>query len=215
MQNLLILIVWVLLLGLTASRASLLAKANVAALCEGTMLKPASLTCIYTATKDGFDCRNFHNAVDRGVPSLVLASVKSGGGLLGMGGTTDLIGGYNPFGWSSVNDYRPTRKAFVFAIRDGELLKCNKLGGADAAVYDFEDEGPVWGSEALRISLNPKKTGDVKLVTSRLGSDYARIGGGAGGTGGLKERRAAEVRDGNSLLSGSSKGQLVELEVYV
>lgn len=210
---------WITLLAslaFTLTGASLLTKVNVNALCQGTMLKPSALSCVYQASKDGFDSSDFHAKVDAlgGVPSLVIASVKSGGGLLGMRSTSEIIGGYNPFGWSSVNDYRPTRKAFVFAVRDGEILRCNKLGGADAAIYDFDDEGPVWGSEALRISLNPRKTGDVKLVTSRLGSDYERIGGGSGGTGGLTERRAAAVKDGNSLLSGSSKGTLMDLEVY-
>ena len=33
------------------------------------------------------------------------------------------------------------RKAFVFAVKDGNPIKCSKIGGADAAVFDFEDEG--------------------------------------------------------------------------
>jgi hypothetical protein len=136
---------------------------------------------------------------------------------MGVGAITDIIGGYNPFGWQSVNDYRPTRKSFVFKAvpTSGEIIKSPKLGGADAAIFDFEDEGPGWGVEALRISLNPVKNGDSKLVTSRLGSDYARLDGGSGRSGGLSGRRQMIVSEGNSLLTGSAKGALVELEVYV
>ena len=197
------------------SDASLLTKVNANTLCKGTMLDPSNLRCIYTGSKDGFDAGKFHAKVDLGLPSLIIASVKSGGGLLGIGAQDQIIGGYNPLGFQSLNDYRPTRKAFVFAVKDGNPIKCSKIGGADAAVFDFEDEGPVFGAEALRISLNARKTGDVKLVTSRLGSDYERLGGGVGSTGGIRDRRAAIVKDGNSLLSESSKGFLVELEVYV
>lgn len=210
-----LLILLFFVLSLDSIDAALLSKVNVKSLCLGTMLSPNSLRCIYVGSRDGFDAGKFHAKVDLGVPSLILASVKSGGGLLGIGAQDELIGGYNPFGFQSVNDYRPTRKAFVFAVKEGELFKCAKVGGADAAVFDFEDEGPVFGAEALRISLNARKNGDVKLVTSRLGSDYERLGGGTGGAGGISERRAMTVKDGNSLLSGSSKGSLVELEVYI
>ena len=121
------------------------------------MINKASLTCIYKATKDGFDCQSFHTKSDVGLPSIVMASVKSRG-IAGLGGMTEVIKRYTPFGYQSVNDYRNTVKAFVFKVIDGEIIKCAKLGGADAAVYDYGDEGPVFGSEALRISLNAQKT---------------------------------------------------------
>ena len=93
--------------------SSLLHEVNIGKLTAGTMLNKASLACIYTATKDGFDCQSFHTKVDVGLPSIVLASVQSGG-IAGLGGVTELIGGYTPFGYQSINDYRNTAKAFVF-----------------------------------------------------------------------------------------------------
>lgn len=207
-----------MLVGLLATmilaHGSLLAKVNVGSLTQGTML-PSALTCIYSAKKDGFDCRSFHAKVDVGLPSIVVASVQSGG-IAGIGGTTEIIGGYTPFGYSGVNDYRSTAKAFVFKVMGEEIVKCAKLGGSEAAVYDFDDEGPVFGSEALRISLSEIKTGDVRLVTSRLGTDYARLDGGSGGAGSISERRSTSVKAGNSLLGGgSSAGKLLDLELYV
>jgi hypothetical protein len=188
---------------------------NVGALTAGTMINPSALRCIYSASTDGFDCQSFHSKVDVGLPSIVVAKVQSGG-LAGIGGVIEILGGYTPFGYQSVNDYRNTAKAFVFKkVVDGEIVKCPKLGGAEAAVYDLGDEGPVFGSEALRISLNAQKTGDVRLVTSRLGTDYARLDGGSGGAGSISERRSTSVKAGNSLLSGSSAGKLIELELYV
>ena len=52
-------------------------------------------------------------------------------------------------------------------------------------------------------------------MTSRLGTDYARLDGGSGGAGSISERRTSSVKAGNSLISGSSVGKLIELEVYV
>ena len=65
------------------SDASLLTKVNANTLCKGTMLDPLNLRCIYTGSKDGFDAGKFHAKVDLGLPSLI-ASVKSGSGLLGI-----------------------------------------------------------------------------------------------------------------------------------
>ena len=91
-------------------------------LLTGTMLDKRDIQCLYRATKDGWKAEDFHARCDVGLPSLVIGKV---------GGR--VIGGYNPFGWSSVDDYRNTLKAFVFCQeQSGEVFVCKKIG-ADGA----------------------------------------------------------------------------------
>lgn len=185
-------------------------------LLANTMLKGKELECLYTASKDGFMASSFHKKCDQGLPSLVIGQLASG-----LFGSSEgaIIGGYSPFGYESVNDYRNTVKSFVFRydIASQELFICNKIGGSENAVTDSEDLGPIFGSEALRIPLNEKVSGNgkLKIITSILGNDYVTLSGGTGGSGGISGRRSGVSKGGNSLLGDSTSGTLKELELYI
>ncbi len=210
----------ILLTCLLASESLLLSKlgdsGKLKLLLANTMLKGKELQCLYTASKDGFTASSFHKKCDKGVPSLVIGQLAAG---LFSSAEGAIIGGYSPFGYESVNDYRSTNKAFVFRydIASKELFVCNKIGGSENAVTDNEDLGPIFGSEALRIPLNEQVCGNGKLksITSILGNDYVTLSGGTGGSGGISGRRSGVAKGGNSLLGDSTTGTLNELEVYV
>ena len=47
------------------------------------------------------------------------------------------FGGYNPSGWLSTDDYYASNNAFLIVKKGGEWIKLPKLGGSDAAVFDY------------------------------------------------------------------------------
>lgn len=195
---------------------------DTGSLLTGTMLKGKNLQLIYRATRDGWSAADFHKKADVGLPSLLCVQVSAGSGLLGgilsnKAGAADIVGGYNPFGWSSVDDYRNTRNAFVFRKdgATGELFKCAAIS-AEGAVYDFGEFGPSFGVEALIIPLNPSKM-PLKTASSILGNDYQRLSGGASvrGSSGISARRSGVTVAGNSLFGSKITATLSEIEIYI
>tara|TARA_B110000090_G_C13123904_1_gene347351 strand:- start:241 stop:579 length:339 start_codon:yes stop_codon:yes gene_type:complete len=77
-------------------------------LLSNTMLKPEQLNRQFQASVDGWSAGSFHTKADTGLPSLVIAKVKAGG-IFGGGGKDLLVGGYNPFGWSSIGMFISAR----------------------------------------------------------------------------------------------------------
>ena len=184
---------------------------DVKALQKGTMLQGKVPFRLYKATKDGWKAADFHKRCDVGLPSIVCVKLKSG----------DIVGGYNPFGYSSNGEYRTTAKAFVFQFdkKTSELFICNKIGGGDCAILDASDSGPQFGVEALQIPLNPKKIG-LKNIVSILGNDYSKLPSSEGSSSGksssgIGARRSGIAVNGNSLLGEKTMAEMTELEVYV
>ena len=172
-------------------------------LLKGTTLEGKSLQCIYKASKHGYNFEQFHARVDCGLPSLVVAQIK---------GSKTLIGGFNPFGYSSVDDYRSSTRAFLFRQEAaGKEIEFSRPLSADGAIYDFGTYGPIFGVEALVIPLNPSKLKPTCRATSVLGNDYSILKGSEGGTG-ISARRDGKTA---TLFGGKNTVDLSELEVYV
>jgi hypothetical protein len=128
--------------------------------------------------------------------TLIVAQTKGG----------SLLGGYNPVGWDSRDDYRATPRAFLFcapgAEEDGAAepawQKLAVLGPGDVAISDYACGGPQFGAADLVIGApttpvmgglagpeiqDPgymaRTAGDLHVVTSQLGSSYEKLPSGS------------------------------------
>ena len=149
-------------------------------LLEGTILEQRKLRRIYKASADGWSAVAFHRNVDFSGPSVVMC--RSSGGV---------FGGFNPRGWASTDDYAASTTAFLFVQmpRSGEWVKLRKIGGAEAAIFDYARSGPHFGSNALIIgatqaavmggftgpdTMGMEAAGNLRRASSQLGLSYER-----------------------------------------
>ena len=89
-----------------------------------TNLEFRPLKLVYSANRDGWNAKSFHERVDKLGPAVVLARTSSGG----------VVGGYNPTGWVNYGEYRGSIAAFLFTFPDGNTktrpVKVPKISGA-------------------------------------------------------------------------------------
>jgi hypothetical protein len=88
-------------------------------LVSNTILQGKELARVYRATSDGWSAIDFHRAVDEKGSCLVVALTRSG----------QLIGGFNPVGWRSTDDYYNSNAAFLWYEQGGKGMKCPILTG--------------------------------------------------------------------------------------
>jgi TLD len=169
---------------------------------SGTFLKSASnLRCVYKASRDGWSAVDFHNKVDN-LGSAVLACRSRSGATLG---------GYNPAGWRSTDDYYSSTSAFLWTLAAGKVLKYPILGGGggNTAIFDYATGGPCFGTSDLQ--LGPPK---AAVLGGFAGPDLENLATNAG-----------DLRQGTSTTAGFSydtdrrwplRGsfRIVEVEVY-
>lgn len=98
-----------------------------------------TFTNIFTKTANS-TATNFHSAVDGKGATLSLMSVS-----VNNGQTWEIIGGYNPQSWGSINNYRYSAagqyNAFIFNLTDA--VKRNQTG--QWQTYDYSGYGPTFG----------------------------------------------------------------------
>ncbi len=170
-------------------------------LLKGTNLGGKQLARCYKASADGWSALDFHRQCDE-LGSIILVGQLTSG---------ELVGGYNPRGWESIDDYRATPRAFLFCARTGsdepQWEQSAVLGPGDIAIFDNARGGPQFGAADLVFGspLSPvmggfagpdtmddvRTAGDLRTVTSQLGGSYAKLG-----------------------KAGLPCGELVELECY-
>lgn len=103
----------------TPPSAPLLTHELQASLVSNTILQDKDLARVYKATSDGWTAIDFHRCVDEKGSCLVAALTRSG----------QLIGGFNPAGWRSTDDYYNSNAAFLWYDRGGKAVKCPVLTG--------------------------------------------------------------------------------------
>lgn len=156
-------------------------------LLAGTNLGGKQLARCYKASADGWSALDFHRQVDE-LGSVILVGQLSSG---------ELVGGYNPRGWESIDDYRSTPRAFLFCSRvaNDESTRAWEqsavLGPGDIAIFDNARGGPQFGAADLVFGAplapimggfagpdtmdDTRTAGDLRTVSSRLGGSYARL----------------------------------------
>lgn len=109
---------------------------------QNTFLDKKQLTCVYKASQDGWSAINFHDKVD-GQGAAIVAILLANG---------SVIGGFNPNGWRSTDDYYLSTSAFLYCYRRSNYLKKYKiLSGGNAAVFDYATGGPCFGASDLQL----------------------------------------------------------------
>lgn len=161
-----------------------------------TQLEKRALVMAYDAEVDGWNPEAFHRKVDGRGPAVVLLCTRGG----------VLCGGYNPKGWIGLGDNRSSLAAFLFRLDVEESQhgwnKLQKIGGDSLAVCDQADTGPVFGADALVVSLKEPNPREAKC---RLGAYYERLPDGS------RNLFAAEEK----MRGGGGKAELVSLQVLV
>ena len=98
----------------------------------------------YSGSRDGFDARTFHNHCDNKGPTVVIAKV---------GGTSELVGGYNPHKWQQAYDSKYVRAhdSFIFSFGDNNHFKLSRvmLNSVNYAIRWTELCGPCFGNGDL------------------------------------------------------------------
>lgn len=153
-------------------------------LVEGTFLGGGkSLKRVYKASQDGWSAVDFHSKVDGMGSAVVVARTLSG----------KIVGGFNPNGWRSSDDYYSSTTAFLFVIEGSRTIRKYPVlrgGGANAAVFDYATGGACFGTEDFL--LGPPKAavlggfagpdlentstnaGDLRQGVSNFAVTYAR-----------------------------------------
>ena len=113
---------------------------------EGTFLDGKPLARAYKASQDGWSALAFHDNCDFKGPCVVVATTVNG----------NRFGGFNPVGWRSTDDYSASFNAFLFFwpaqhAQDSAPVLLRKVGGSEAAIFDYARGGPQWGADGLLI----------------------------------------------------------------
>jgi len=102
-----------------------------------------NMKCVYKASRDGWSAIDFHNCVDNRGSGLVVARTRTG----------ITLGGFNPNGWRSTDDYYLSNAAFLWYAKgnnninnNNSAVKCPIGSSSNAAVYDYATGGPCFGS---------------------------------------------------------------------
>lgn len=108
--------------------SSLLTPKCEESLVDSTSLAGKRLECCYKASRDGWSATDFHKAVDERGSGLVIGLTRSG----------KILGGFNPLGWRSSDDYGQTNSAFLFFVAgNDDAVKCPVLAGGGFLIAFF------------------------------------------------------------------------------
>lgn len=163
-----------------------------AAVVSRTFLAGRALAVAYRGSTHGWSALDFHARCDFKGPCLIVAEVEESGAV---------FGAYYSDCFQSSDDYKSSFKPFLFAFDDDEGTKktplserrvfvCEKVGGPEAALFDYARGGPQFGPDGLVVGppLSPVMggfagpdsptrggAGDLRTAKSRLGLSYAEL----------------------------------------
>ena len=152
-----------------------------------TQLEKLALGIAFDANVHGWSANSFHTQLD-GQGAALLVGVTDDG---------VVFGGYNSKGWLGYGEWIDAISAFLYVFdRGSNVTKLPKVGGSGMAIIDEMGQGPQWGPDGLKISL------ESRSARSRLGTYYEKMPDGSANL------------FGGKLARGESVG-LKELRVYV
>jgi len=116
---------------------------------------------LYCGTRDGFTPVEFRRKCNNTGANVIVVKLES---------TGEIIGGYNPIGWSNRGKYADSEKSFVFNLDDGTGYDNIRLSRVDtkmsqSAIFDLEIYGPNFGRGDLVIYENCKVCSCRKSTT--------------------------------------------------
>lgn len=171
---------------------------------KGTFLEKnvGDLYCAYKASRDGWSARDFHANVDNLGSAVVAARISSGI-------TSSVIGGYNPNGWRSTDDYFLSNQAFLWTSTAGNrIVKLPILpGGNSPALFDYATAGPCFGTSDLQFG--PSK---APVMGGFAGPDMEDL---SLNSGDLRRGKSSIVNfEWTNVWPARGSFRVVELEVY-
>ncbi|RIA96973.1 hypothetical protein C1645_871661 [Glomus cerebriforme] len=88
-----------------------------------------SFKLLHRGRDDGLSVEEFHQNCDGKGPTLVIIKIKN---------SNDIIGGYNPFSWSSSGNWKVTDKSFIFSFRNGFFRNdiLSRVRDQNTAIHD-------------------------------------------------------------------------------
>jgi TLD len=121
----------------------LVSESTLQTIVAGTFLQNKDLQCLYKASRDGWSALNFHDKVDDKGSAVLVCRTRSG----------VTLGGYNPSGWRSTDDYYSSTTAFLYAMSGTRITRypIRKGGGGNTAIFDYATGGPCFGTADLQL----------------------------------------------------------------
>jgi TLD len=128
-------------------RRRLVSESTLQTIVAGTFLSNhQELRCLYKASRDGWSALDFHEKVDDAGSAVLVCRTRSG----------VTLGGYNPSGWRSTDDYYSSTTAFLYTLQGGnsnriQRYPIRKGGGGNTAIFDYATGGPCFGTADLQL----------------------------------------------------------------
>jgi hypothetical protein len=94
-----------------------------------SLLPIYSFKLLHRGLDDGMNVDEFHENCDEKGPTLVVIKIKN---------SRDIIGGYNPFSWSSSGCWKVTNKSFIFSFKNGSFRNniLSRVRDQHTAIHD-------------------------------------------------------------------------------
>lgn len=132
-----------------------------------TQLESRGVKLAYDAETDGWNCGAFHGACDTLGAAVVYGKTRDG----------EEVGAYNPKGWASMGNARPSPAAFLFNLREGpdgrpRKIRAESYMGCNSISSDAPDRGIDFGAESFCIPLRAdgdRGSGSEQRAYSKLG----------------------------------------------
>ncbi|GBB93250.1 hypothetical protein RclHR1_02140003 [Rhizophagus clarus] len=101
---------------------------------------PYHYKLIYRASRDGTTAKSFHKKCDKKGPTIVVLKIK---------GSSQIIGGYNPFNWDTSKSYKYTTDSFMFSFTDRRNTKTAKVSYSTGtySIGCYPTHGPIFGGD--------------------------------------------------------------------
>ncbi|GES86179.1 carbohydrate-binding module family 13 protein [Rhizophagus clarus] len=98
---------------------------------------------LFRGSRDGFNSRNFHKNCDNKPRTVTIIKV---------GGSSEILGGYNPLEWKSNDSFMTTKDSFIFSFDNsiGDYI-LSRVANENRAVFNSSDYGPSFGKSDLIV----------------------------------------------------------------
>jgi len=148
----------------------------------------------YKGTRDGLKAADFHSRCDGIAKTLTVVKATSG----------NIFGGYTEQAWHSKNEDIKDPQAFIFSLvnREEDPFKVNVSNEGKYAIYGSANRGPGFG-------------GDDKYIRDLCIFSTEDRGFSAFGYSYQHERYPKDTVRGSTILAGSNRFQVQEIEVFV
>lgn len=89
---------------------------------------PFNFKLLIRGSRDGFSQEEFHKRCDYKGTNVVVVKIQ---------GSSTIVGGYNPLGWTSSNDWRQTTESFIFSLsKDHKSAVISRVRNPKCAIRD-------------------------------------------------------------------------------